>query len=78
MALALQARKLGLHAHAMAGFSREKAYAVLGVPVEEYDIMAAIAVGRRAEPGVLPKEVAEKEVQSLRNQRGDMVREGGF
>lgn len=78
MALALQARKLGLHAHAMAGFSREKAYVVLGVPVEEYDIMAAIAVGRRAEPGVLPKEVAEKEVQSLRHPRGDMVREGGF
>ncbi len=30
MALALQARKLGLYAHAMAGFNLEKAYEVLG------------------------------------------------
>ena len=49
MALALQARKLGLYAHAMAGFNLEKAYEVLGVSKEEYLVMAAIAVGRKTE-----------------------------
>ena len=78
MALALQARKLGLHAHAMAGFSREKAYAILDAPADEYDIMAAIAVGRRAEPSVLPDVIATKEVPSGRKPRYEVAREGIF
>jgi nitroreductase len=49
MALALQARRLGLYAHAMAGFSQDKAYEVLGVSRDEYHVMAAIAVGRKNE-----------------------------
>ena len=49
MALALQARRLGLYAHAMAGFSQDKAYDVLGVSRDEYHVMAAIAVGRKNE-----------------------------
>ena len=36
MALALQARKLGLYAHAMAGFNPDKAYEALGVSREDY------------------------------------------
>jgi len=32
MSLALQARKLGLYAHSMAGFDVEKAHKILGVP----------------------------------------------
>ena len=78
MALALQARRLGLHAHAMAGFSREAAYEILDVPDDQFDIMAAIAVGRRAEPGVLPEAVAAKEQPNSRKPRQDMVREGSF
>jgi nitroreductase len=78
MSLALQARKLGLHAHAMAGFSREKTYEILQAPVDEYDIMAAIAVGRRAEPSILPENIAAKDVPSDRKPRGEMAREGGF
>ncbi len=78
MALALQARKLGLYAHAMAGFSRESAYEILDLPVGQYDIMAAIAVGRRTEPGVLPEAVAAKDFPNERKKRQDMVREGRF
>lgn len=78
MSLALQARKLGLHAHAMAGFSREKAYEILQVPADEYDIMSAIAVGRRAAPDVLPEAVAAKEIPSDRKPRDEVAREGGF
>jgi nitroreductase len=78
MALTLQARKLGLHAHAMAGFSREKAYEILQAPADEYDIMAAIAVGRRADPSVLPENIAAKDVPSDRKPRQEVAREGGF
>ena len=50
MALALQARKLGIHTHAMAGFDLERSYDVLGVSSEDYEVMAACAVGRRTDP----------------------------
>jgi nitroreductase len=61
MALALQARKLGLYAHAMAGFSLEKAYEVLGVSRDEHLVMAAIAVGRKAEDSGLPEDLRAME-----------------
>ncbi len=57
MSLALQARRLGLYAHAMAGFSVKKAYEVLGVSEEEYLIMAAIAVGRKGDADQLPEDL---------------------
>ena len=78
MSLALQARKLGLHAHAMAGFSREKAYEILNVAAEEYDIMAAIAVGYRAAPDILPEPVAAAEKPNDRKARVEVAREGAY
>jgi nitroreductase len=57
MALALQARKLGLYAHAMAGFSPDKAYETLGVSREDYLVMTAIAVGRRGDASGLPEDL---------------------
>jgi len=78
MALALQARKLGLYAHAMAGFSRDKAYEILKAPAAEYDIMAAIAVGHRAEPGILPEPVAAVEKPNERKAREEIARKGSY
>ena len=78
MALALQARRLGLHAHAMAGFSREKAGAILGVPQEDYDIMAAVAVGCRGAAELLPEEMAAREKPSDRQPLAEVAREGRF
>lgn len=78
MSLALQARKLGLYAHAMAGFSRDKAYEILGAPADEYDIMAAVAVGYRAAPDILPEPVAAREMPSDRKLREEIAREGAF
>jgi nitroreductase len=78
LALALQARKLGLHAHAMAGFSRQKAHENLGVPAEDYDIMAAVAVGRRGAAELLPPEVAAREQLSERKPLQEVAREGRF
>ena len=66
MSLALQARKLGLHAHAMAGFDQDEAHEILGLPRDEYEIMAAIAVGRRDDPESLPEGLRQNERPSSR------------
>lgn len=71
MALALQARKLGLYAHAMAGFSRKAAFEVTGVPEEEYEAMVAIAVGRHGDSSILPDDLAAMEFP---NERKPLVR----
>jgi len=78
LSLALQARKLGLHAHAMAGFSRQKAYEILGVPTEDYDIMAAVAVGRRGAAELLPADVAAREKPSERKPLAEVAKEGKY
>jgi nitroreductase len=83
MALALQARRRGLHAHGMAGFSRERAYEVLQVPQEDYDIMAAVAIGRRGRPEGLPEDL--RAIESPNNRKplvevavaGALPRRGG-
>jgi nitroreductase len=61
MSLALQARKLGLYAHAMAGFRLEKSYEVLGVAKEDYEVIAAIAVGRLGDSSKLPDDLLQME-----------------
>ncbi len=76
MALALQARRRGLHAHGMAGFSRERAYAVLQVAPEDYEIMAAVAVGRRGEPDDLPDDLRAMESPNGRKPLAEVAREG--
>ena len=78
LAFALQARRRGLYAHGMAGFSRERAYAILGVAEAQYEIMAAVALGRRAEPELLPAELAALESPNGRKPLAEVAREGGF
>lgn len=76
MSLALQARMLGLHAHGMAGFDRERAFEVLGVDPDRYDIMAAVAVGWRDEPGNLPESFRPLEQPNGRNPLSAICTEG--
>ena len=45
LSLALQAHKLGLSTRAMGGINHELAYELFGVPREQYESMAAIAIG---------------------------------
>lgn len=73
MALALQARKLGLYAHAMAGFSQEKAYAALGVDPAEYHVMAAVAVGRLGEAAGLPEDLQAMESPNDRKPHAEVA-----
>jgi nitroreductase len=66
MSLALQARKLGLHAHAMAGFDLDKAHTVLGAPPSDYLILAAVAVGRKTDAAILPDDIRQMEAPNAR------------
>ena len=73
MSLALQARKLGLHAHAMAGFHLEKAHLVLGAPPSDYLVLAAVAVGRRGDAASLPDDIRQMEAPNARRPAGEVA-----
>ena len=78
MSLALQAGRLGLHAHAMAGFDLARAYTELGVDPETHEAIAAVAVGHRGEPDAIPQPLRAREVPSGRNPRASFVFHGRF
>lgn len=73
MALALQARRLGLYAHAMAGFRLEEACRVLGVSPEDWHVLAAVAVGRRGEPSHLPEDLRAIESPNTRKPHAEVA-----
>jgi nitroreductase len=58
--LMIQATALGLHVHAMGGFSRMKARELFGIPAS-YDPVAAIAMGYLGEPDSLPEDLRDAE-----------------
>jgi len=73
MSMSLQANKLGLHTHAMAGFSPEKAAEVLNISLEEYDIIVAIALGYFDPQAELTPELKEMETPNDRMPRKDFT-----
>jgi nitroreductase len=75
--LALQAVRSGWHAHAMAGFDRERSAAALRIPAN-YCVEAAIAIGRAGPKTLLPGALAEREVPSMRRVLAEIAFEGGF
>jgi len=76
MALTLQANKLSLYTHGMAGFSVDKAFAITGVDPDEYNAICAIAVGRLGEPATLPDDLRKREVPSDRKTMDEIVFNG--
>jgi len=72
MSLALQARHLGLYAHAMAGFDHDRAYGELGLSRDDHRVIAAIAVGRRGQAGRLPEDVRRRERPNGRKPSGEV------
>lgn len=78
MSLAIQANKLGLSTHAMAGFDPEKAHDVLHIPREQYRVMAAIAIGYRGEASQLPSTLLEREIPSQRKPLAQVALQGLF
>lgn len=63
--LALQATKLGLHSHAMAGFDHARAAAAVGAE-ERFRVEAAVAIGRISDPAQLPEALQAREFPSQR------------
>ncbi|MBV9389661.1 MAG: nitroreductase family protein [Chroococcidiopsidaceae cyanobacterium CP_BM_ER_R8_30] len=59
--LALQATALGLFAHQMAGFDREKTRETFSIP-EGYEPVAVIALGYLGEPQTLPEKLRDAEL----------------
>jgi nitroreductase len=76
--LALQAHRAGWAAHGMAGFDVARSYEVLGVDEADYQVEAAIAVGRQADPSVLDEAFRAREVPSHRNPIASFAFEGVF
>ncbi len=78
MSLTVQARLLGLYTHGMAGFSKESAYRLLGVPQEDYEAVCAIAIGRYGDPDTLPADLREREEPNGRNPLATVAQRGIF
>ena len=78
MSLALQARMLGLYTHGMAGIHVEEAYDALNVSKDDYEIIAAVAIGQMGDASKLPDKVREREVPSGRKALADIAIAGGF
>jgi len=58
--LSLQAAALGLAVHQMAGFDAERARATYHIP-EDYQPVAAMAIGYPGDPAALPEKLRERE-----------------
>ncbi len=75
--LTLQASKLGLISHGMAGFDRDRARTVLNVP-DDFDLLAVFAIGKHGDKSILPPAMQEREIPSGRRPVSESVMEGGF
>lgn len=75
--LALQASLSGWAAHAMAGFDAHALRKVIALP-QDYAIQTVIAIGRRADRGVLPEALQAREVPNERRSLLETVSEGRF
>ncbi|RXZ82081.1 nitroreductase [Paenibacillaceae bacterium] len=73
--LALEATLKGLAAHAIGGFDREQAKAVLQLPAH-YDLHVVIAIGYRGDKSSLPEPVQAREVPSPRKALSEVIIEG--
>ena len=75
--LALQATKMGWHAHGMVGFDLDRAFTELNVPVG-YRVEQTIAVGRKGDKSLLPEYLQGREMPSDRLKVSEIAFEGGF
>lgn len=75
--LALQASKLGWHAHGIGGFDVERSRTELKVP-DDFEVQAAIAVGRRGDKSILPESFHGGETPNGRRPVKETAFEGAF
>ena len=77
MAMALQARKLGLYTHAMAGFDKDKAAELINLP-KGYDMCTVVAIGYMGDPDDLPDHYKLMEQPNQRRHLNEISCEGTF
>jgi nitroreductase len=77
VSLALQATRLGYHAHGMSGIQYELVRETLRIP-ERFALNAACAIGRRGDPGRLDEKLRTREFPSDRKPQAEFVFRGGF
>ncbi len=77
VSLALEGARRGLVVHGMAGYDQEKVRKGLHIPAE-YDIAAMCAIGKFADPSVLPPEIAKTEGPNQRKTVDEIVGWGKF
>lgn len=75
--LALEASIRGIVTHGMEGFDYKKARSDLTIS-EAYDVMAMIAIGKRAPREKLPANLQEKEFPKGRKPLSEIIMEGSF
>jgi nitroreductase len=75
--LSLAAAQNGLITHGMAGFDRQKAREVLGIP-DDFEPIAVIALGKHGDTAQLPADFQAREVPSGRRPISESVMEGKF
>ena len=77
VSLALQATRMGYHAHGMSGIQFDLARAELAIP-ERYRLEAACVIGRIGDPAILTEKLQAREFPSGRKPQGDFVFAGSF
>ena len=77
VSLALQATRMGYHAHGMSGVDFERAQIELAVP-ERYRIEAAAVIGRIGDPAMLDEKQRAREHPSGRKPVEELVFRGSF
>jgi nitroreductase len=75
--LALQATRMGYHAHGMSGIQYELARTELALP-DRYRLNAACVIGRLGDPAILDEKQRAREFPSGRKPQSEFVFAGGF
>ncbi len=75
--LALEGTRRGLAVHGMQGFDYEKARRALNVP-EPYEVLAMVAIGKRASKESLPPHLLKREFPNSRRSLDEIILEGRF
>ncbi len=77
MSLALQARTMGLYAHAMGGFDKDKLASAVALP-DGHTLHCVVAVGEQGPVEALPDDLAAREKPSTRKPVTETARHGRF
>lgn len=75
--MALQAQKLGYHAHAIGGFYQDAAREALAIP-DTFKIEVGIAIGKIASAEILSESMRAREVPSSRKPLAELVFAGRY